>query len=245
MLEDRSEAHDADPEPAESVIDGMIVIGVGRAQAVQCSVPLRRVQPESRFPQIGNRVLIACLVVQFEGPELRLRVRQDVFRGRELHDVLGIPRTKRQALPSTNDLPPQAQSNSRNSVCEAQWRDWVEIARSHYAGEVRVKAPAVDGAHDLLEDHCHLLLFQPIRRGSHICFGMPAEGGSVDAFDRLHELLQAHVEVRILVGQHEGFVYTGKRQILGVLQQAGRTHRQGIAYFRQKCQQVLADRQRE
>src|SRR5439155_231776 len=102
VLEDRSEAHDADPEPAESVIDGMIVIGVGRAQAVQCPVPLRRVQPESRFPQTCDWVLIACLVVQFEGPELRLRVRQNVFRGRELHDISLIPRTKRQALPSPN-----------------------------------------------------------------------------------------------------------------------------------------------
>src|SRR5207237_3282290 len=71
------------------------------------------------------------------------------------------------------------------------------------------------------------------------------EGGSVDAFDRLRELMQAHVEVRVLVGQHEGFVYTGKRQILGVLQQAGRTHRQGVTHFRQKCPEVFARRQRE
>src|SRR5207253_2776999 len=81
VLEDRSEAHDANPRPAESVIDGVIVTGVGGAEAVQCPVRLRRIQPESHFPQISNGILVACLVVQVEGPELRLRVRQDIFHG--------------------------------------------------------------------------------------------------------------------------------------------------------------------
>ena len=86
-------------------------------------------------------------------------------------------------------------------------------------------------AHHLLKDDRHLLFFQAVGRGAHIGLRMLAEGGSVHPLDRLHQLLQAHVNVGVLVGQHERLVDAGERLILRILQQARRTHRQGIAHL--------------
>src|SRR5258708_33070437 len=44
-------------------------------------------------------------------------------------------------------------------------------------------------------------------------------------------------QVGVLVGQHEGLVHGSERQVLRILQQAGRTHRQRVADFCQKRQQ--------
>src|ERR1700730_12375583 len=107
MLQDGSEAYDANSGSAEAVIDGLIVVGVGRAQPVRSSVGFRHVQPESHFSQIGRAILVSY-AVKLKSPELGLRVCQDIFGGRELHNILGISGTKSQALSSPDHLSAQS-----------------------------------------------------------------------------------------------------------------------------------------
>ena len=98
---------------------------------------------------------------------------------------------------------------------------------------------------DLLQNDSHLLFFQPVRSGTYIGFRMLTKRGGVYAFDGLHQLLQADQKIRMMIGQHEGFIHASERQVLRILEQAGRTHGQRVMNLRQKSQQTVAERTRE
>ena len=90
MLQHRREGHDARARPAQSVIDGMIVGGVSRSRR-RASVPSASadVEPEAHFAQMRLAASAVTHAVEFQRPELRLRVGQNVLHRRKLHRFRG------------------------------------------------------------------------------------------------------------------------------------------------------------
>jgi len=81
-----------------------------------------------------------------------------------MHQVRGISRAKSQTLPSIHHRAAQAQGDGRDAILESHRRHGIKIARAHDSGEIRIKALLVGSAHNLLENHRHLFLFQAIWR---------------------------------------------------------------------------------
>jgi len=77
-----------------------------------------------------------------------------------------------------------------------RYRHWlhgiggIEVARTHDAGKIRIKARSVRSSDEFLNHHRHLLLFETERRGVNVGLGVLGEGGSVNALDRFVEFLK-------------------------------------------------------
>ena len=180
--------------------------------------------------------------IQLQCPEFRLRVGQYVFDRGKLHQILGIARAEGQTLSAIHHRPAQAQSDGRDAVFEVHGRHGIKIARADHSGEIRIKALPVGRAHNLLENHRHLFLFQTIRRGPHVGLRMAAERGCIDAPDGLAQRRQPVFWICLLVAQHECLIHAGERLVLRILQQAGRTHRQRMVYLGQERFQIFIER---
>ena len=180
-------------------------------------------------------------MIQFQSPEIGLRIRQDILNRRELQNVSRVTRAERKAPAAIDHRAPQSQCDRGDAVAELHRRHGVEIVRSSNSGKVRIKPRIVASTDHLLKNDRHLFFFQAVRRGPHVSFGMLAEGGSINPFDRFHELVEADREFALLVRQHEGLVYTGERLVLRILEQAGGAHSQRVIHFAEELEQLIAN----
>src|SRR5215469_11018735 len=134
--------------------------------------------------------------IEFESAEFGLRVRQNVFDRRKLQQIPWIARTEANALATINDSASQAKSHGCDAIGVGHRRYGVKVVRSHDAREIRIEARAMQGAHDLLQNDGHLLLFQAIRSGAHISLGVLAVCRRVDSLDGFRELVKPYLDVR-------------------------------------------------
>src|SRR5208337_1517282 len=239
VLQDGREAYNPRPAPTEPVIDSVVVHRVRGGEHLQGAVGFGDVEPEWNLAQISRRIIRVGRMVQVERPEFGLRISQNVFHRRKLHQMPRVSWAEAQTLPSPDHCAAESQGDGSEAVFHAHGRVRIEIARAHDSGKFRIKASAVFRTHYLLDKHGHLFLFQTIGRSAHVGFGMLAEGGGIDELDGLHELLQARLDAGILVGQHEGFVHAGEGLVLRVLQQAGGAHGQRIMHLLKERQQLV------
>jgi hypothetical protein len=184
-----SEADDADSWAAYALIDCLVIAGIRRSERKKRSVGFGCIKPEAHFLQT-TRMAVGC-AIQRECPEFRLRVVEDVFDRRELQQVPGIARTERKAFSSIYDRAAQAQSHSRDAICEGHRRNWIEIMRSDNSGKIGIEALTMRRADELLNDHCHFFFLKSVWRGTYIGFGVTAESGGVDALDGIDQVRQA------------------------------------------------------
>ena len=100
-------------------------------------------------------------------------------------------------------------------------------------------------AHQLLDDHRHLLLLRALSHPHREGFRTLVVGRGIDHLDGIDQELEPAVEVGVVVGQHVGAVETGVGPELGILQEAGRAHRQRVVAMRQESRQLILERFRK
>ncbi len=110
---------------------------------------------------------------------------------------------------------------------------------------MRVIVVAVPPADDLLHDHRHLLFLDPVGGGLDVALGRPRVGRGVHQLDGVAQLVEAHPQVGVVVGQHVGGVDAGEGLELAVLQQRTRAHGQRVAHLVQERLEVAVDLRRQ
>ena len=151
---------------------------------MQRSILLGNIEAETGLAQMARPAGMRE-PVKFEGAEFGLRVGKNVFHRRKLQQVLRIPRAEHQALAPVHDGTAQTQSYGSDAVSKSHRRHGIEVVRTHDPGKIRIKTLAVQGAHDLLQNHRHFFFFQPVGSRAHVGLGVLAEGGGVYALDCL------------------------------------------------------------
>ena len=74
-------------------------------------------------------------------------------------------------------------------------------------------------ADDLLQHDGHTFIFNVVMNGLYISTGFGRKNGSIHKFDRIAKLLQAHVDLRVAVGQQIGLKNPRKGLVKGIFQQ--------------------------
>src|SRR5437763_4032029 len=78
VLEHGSECHYAGSRPAQSVIDCMIVGGVGGCYSVQRAIRFSNIETKASLPQVAESCPMR-IAIEFESAEFGLRICQNVF----------------------------------------------------------------------------------------------------------------------------------------------------------------------
>src|SRR5579864_8580992 len=142
---------------------------------MECAISFGDVETEADFAQMAG-ARAGGSAVKFEGAELGLRVRQDVFDGRKLQEVARIARTEAEALATIYHGAAQAESDRGDAVSEGHGFYGIEVVRTHNSRKIGIEARAMHRAYHLLQNHRHLFFFQTIRGGAHVGLGVLAEG---------------------------------------------------------------------
>ena len=237
VLEDEGEADQPHAGARDPVVDGVVLGRVGRADGGQRPVLLGDVEVERRLAHLAVGVHPQTPLVELQRPELALRVLEHVVDRGELDDVPREARAEAQRGQAVHDRAPEAERDGDDAVGRGERRRGIEVVGAGHAGEVGIEAGPAARADDPLEDHRHLLLLQPVRRGPQVGLRVLGEGRGVDPLDRPLELFQPHRRVVVVVGQHVRFVHAGERLVLRILEQARRADGERVA--------LLLDERRE
>ncbi len=124
-----------------------------------------------------------------------------------------VARTEPQTRTAVDDRSPHPERHGHDPVLRAARAGGIEVVRARHAGEVGIEAPPVLGADDALDDHRHLLFLEAVGRHLQEGLGLLGEGRGVDALDRLDQLDQTLLRIRITVRQHVGAVNAGERLV--------------------------------
>src|SRR5580704_11437830 len=101
MLEHGCEAHNANARTAHTVVDSLIVDRIRRGECGQRAVQFGHIQTEAHLVQAPGA---SCRdTTQRKGPELGLRVRENIVHRRKLQEVLRIAWTEPQTFSAIDD----------------------------------------------------------------------------------------------------------------------------------------------
>src|SRR5215472_9418825 len=160
--------------------------------------------------------------VEFACAEFSLRVRENVFHRGELQQVARIARTETEAFTAVDDGASQAERNGGDSVGKGHRLYRIKVVRTHDAGEVGIEALTMLSSYDLLQNHRHLFFFQTIGGCAYIHLRVLTERRSIYALDGFAQFVEANLQLRMLIAQHEGLINSGERLILRIFEQARR-----------------------
>ena len=149
VFENRSEAHDASAGTAKSVVDGVIVRGIGGGRP---RAGFRRLQPRPRPNRTSRSAAtevsfgaMSIAEIQFERQKSACELCEDVFDRGKLHQVLRIARAEGKTLAAIDDGAAQAQGDCRDAISVVHRRNGIEIVGAHYSGEIGIEALVVSG----------------------------------------------------------------------------------------------------
>ena len=123
-----------------------------------------------------------------------------------------------QRLSTINNIFAQTQCQGSYSLFSLFVAYGIVVERAQHTTEIRIIAVAILPAHHFLQNDSHLLLIYDIAGGSHIGFGILVEHRRIHTLDGTCQHLQHGILV-FEIGNHIGGIDTGKRLVVGILQQ--------------------------
>ena len=134
-------------------------------------------------------------------------------------------RRKAERSATVNDIFSQSDSNFRHAVLRRLVVDGIIIQRTSHSGERWEIKTVHILAYYFLNDDRHLLLVNHIRCSRHICLAFCVENGCIHTFDCAGEQFR-HNRLVLYVRNHVGGIHSGKRLVMGVLENTRRPYGQ-------------------
>ena len=244
-LEHARERHQPLAVAPEPVVDHVVAGHVHRPHRRQGAVTLGRGQVQQRQVEVVARAGILPGPADVDGEELALALAQPVVERAELGQRQRPRRAEAQRLAPAHHRAPEPQRHRRDAVLGLEVARRVVVRRQADAREVRIVVVLVPPADDLLHDDRHLLLLDAVGGRLDVALGRARVGRGVDQLDGVAQLVQAHLQVGMVVGQHVGGVDAREGLELAVLQQAARANRQRVAHLVQERLEVAVDLRRQ
>ena len=226
VLEDVGKGDELAPAGIDAVAYHHVIRVVGRGDEVQGAVGLGIFHMELQQVEAVVEREVLSQVLQVEGIEAGLGLAQGDFHLAGLEHLRGVVRTDTQGETAVDNVFSKSQRQAHRAFFGQFVVDGIIVDRAGHTGYGRIVTVAILGANHFLKDDGHLFLVDDVASGLHVGLAILIIYGGIHTLDGIAQHAE-HLVLVVQIGNHVSGIDTGKRLVVGVFQQAGRTDGNG------------------